>query len=97
MGSIFEFKCTFCNYAINISGGLDRGYDFFIETKNCIKCSQTVDVLVAKKLPGEPDDKFVKVVQQCPNCKSKDLISWNNKCPKCNGRMEKGEMLCDFD
>ena len=58
----------------------------------CEDCKEIVDVLYPY---GEKPEKIV-----CPECGSENLKKWNpktGKCPKCEGKMEKTEIVLMVD
>ena len=58
----------------------------------CEDCKEVVDVLFPY---GKKLEKIV-----CPECGSENLKKWNpktGKCPKCEGKMEKTEIILMVD
>lgn len=101
MGELNFFECSSCNYHAEVSGGKDRGFVAFTQTKVCQDCRQVVDVLVgeAGKLSGPKATTIPKAKQQCPTCKGHNLKVWKGRaCPKCGGKMKKGGgLICMWD
>ena len=61
-------------------------------TYHCKDCQEIVHVLYPY---GEKPEKIT-----CPECGSENLKKWNpktGKCPKCEGKMEKTEIILMMD
>ena len=95
MGCRYEFRCTRCGYTAEVEGGYGAGFLMLVKTQVCNRCSKVVDVAI--EFPLSAQKKYnVKLdendLNRCPNCRSRDLREWtNHQCPKCGGRMKKGE------
>ena len=48
MGQLYGFECPSCGYHTEVSGGKDRGFVAFTQTKVCQDCKQVVDILIGK-------------------------------------------------
>lgn len=51
MGETFEFKCPYCGYRAEVSGGEDCDMIAVTETMICENCRELVDVEVGYALP----------------------------------------------
>jgi DNA-directed RNA polymerase subunit RPC12/RpoP len=99
MGQSYEFRCIRCGYAANVSGNTDAGLLVLIQTMICKTCSEVVDVVTGSS-PGnqESTGELDERVNKCPNCGSGNLQRWTNrKCPKCGGRMKRGDLVTLWD
>jgi predicted nucleic acid-binding Zn ribbon protein len=90
MGSCFDYKCSnpACGYEATVSGGKDMGFCGEVETMVCLDCKELMDVLTA----AAPDLKAVE--RKCDECGGKNLKvfhSGKTRCPKCGGRLKKGD------
>lgn len=101
MGELHTFECPSCGYHAEVSGGKDRGFIAFTQTKVCQNCRQVVDVLTGKatKLSAAQAIIIPKAKQECPACKGHDLKAWKGRlCPKCGGKMALGlGPICMWD
>ena len=93
MATLFEYKCKSCSYTV---AAHPKGHDMIMMgeqyTYHCKDCQKIVHVLYPY---GEKPEKIV-----CPECGSEDLKKWNpktGKCPKCEGKMEKTEIVLMVD
>ena len=93
MARLYEYKCKKCGYSINAH---PKGHDTIMSgelfTYHCEDCKEIVDVCYVY---GEKPEKIV-----CPECGSENLKKWNpkkGKCPKCEGKMEKTEIVLMVD
>lgn len=94
MGSTYSYKCITCKYQVAVSGGKDRGFEIFTETKVCPDCKKVLDV--GMDVVG--DMKSAKVIKRnlakaeprCPECGSFRIKTWKvHDCPKCGGKMKR--------
>ena len=100
MGETYLFKCPSCGYSTEVSGGKDRGFVIFTETKVCQACRELVDVVVAteKGVNAAKPTPIPRAEQQCPNGKGHKMKVWKGHvCPKCDGKMKRGEVICMWD
>ena len=93
MARLFEYKCKRCGYSINAN---PKGHDMImsgeLNSYLCEDCKEIVHVLYPY---GEKPEKIT-----CPECGSENLKKWNPKtgeCPKCEGKMEKTEIILMAD
>ena len=99
MGQSYEFRCVQCGYIANVSDGGDAGFIVLTQTIVCKTCSEVVDV-VTESSPGNQESagEVDESVNKCPNCGSGNLREWTNrKCPKCGGRMKRGDLVTLWD
>ena len=88
-------------YRAEVSGGKDYGMVAVVQTMVCNSCSELVDVLIGRAgtegPTGDPD--YDKDLGVCPQCRGKDLVVWDKSmpCPKCEGRMTKGQSTSLWD
>jgi hypothetical protein len=54
MGRSYWFECGRCGYRAKVSGGADRGKDFFIQTILCLDCKQLYDAVTQIRFPKLP-------------------------------------------
>ena len=101
MGTKFLFKCDSCNYSAELSGGKDSGFVAFVQTMTCNSCKELVDVLIgAYGKEGKTEDvEFNKALGICPKCEGSDVVKWEmgKSCPKCDGKMIRGEVYSLWD
>ena len=93
MGEKRELICPNCNYGVLTSGGLDRGFYVYTNTFVCLDCKSIIDVAVSESKHRNnlhsveaPINPTQPVINECPKCKSNDLVIWNAEkriCPKC--------------
>jgi len=103
MGSSYTFTCTNCGYQAESSGKLDSGMMAVVEPYICNNCNELTDVLVGEfgyKIDKSDlaDDK--KDYYLCSNCSSQNITLWDTKlkpCPKCGGKMKKGQEVIMWD
>ena len=101
MGTRIQFTCEHCGYATQVSGGKDYGMVAVVETMTCRDCRELVDVLIGRQgevgPTGEPD--FDRDLGLCPACLGKNVAAWgaSRPCPKCDGRMARGEIIAMWD
>lgn len=53
MGRLFWFECSRCGYRATVSGGADRGLNFFTQTVACFDCKRLYDVVTRLRVPQE--------------------------------------------
>lgn len=58
MGRTYLFECTKCGLRAKVSGGPDRGHDFFIQTVHCPQCRRLYDVVTRSRVPAETARKL---------------------------------------
>lgn len=93
MATYYEYRCKGCGYT---KAANPKGKDMVMmgEVHNnlCPECKEIVDVLYEY---GKKPEKIV-----CPECGSENLKMWNpktGKCPKCEGKMVKTEIVMMVD
>ena len=94
MATLFEYKCKDCGYTVNAN---PKGHDMIMSgdlyTYLCEDCKEIVDVVYPY---GEKPEKII-----CPECSLENLKIWRNpktgKCPKCEGEMEKTNIVIMVD
>jgi len=53
MGRSYSFECARCGYRAKVSGGADRGLNFFVQTILCRDCKELYDAVVRWRIPDE--------------------------------------------
>ena len=95
MGTSYTFVCSDCGYDAQASGGRDVGMVAVVRTMVCRTCEEVVDVLIGQcGLDGPTGDpEYDKDLGVCPECGGKDMVVWGRArpCPKCAGKMKRGE------
>jgi len=95
MGAHYTYACDRCGYAVEVSGKADFGYTIETATVICLDCRALVDMVTgscAKK--SDPD------IGVCPLCRGSRIAEWDaarRPCPRCEGRMIKGELAALWD
>lgn len=51
MGRSYLFECPKCSYKAEVSGGLDSGLDFSVQTAACRDCRSVFDSVVRIRIP----------------------------------------------
>jgi hypothetical protein len=51
MGRSYLFECSKCGYKAKVSGGLDSGFQFFVQTTACRDCRVIFDSVVRLRTP----------------------------------------------
>lgn len=102
MGSIYRYNCTSCKYKVKVSGGKDRGFEIFTETKVCLNCKEVMDVgtdvVKGMKSATKIKRSLAKSKPRCPECGSVKIKPWEDcTCPKCGGKMKKGARAYFWD
>ena len=102
MGSWFRFTCSKCGYGAEVSGGKDCGMLAVVQTMICQDCAELVDVLIGQcgneGMTGDAD--YDEGIGICPECNGPNVVVWLNRvrpCPKCDGRMTKGQCIALWD
>ncbi len=54
MGRSYWFECGKCGYRAKVSGRLDRGLDFFVQTILCRDCKELYDAVTRLRVALEP-------------------------------------------
>ncbi len=54
MGRTYLFECCRCGYRANVSGGVDRGFHFAVQTILCYECKALHDAVTELKVPTAP-------------------------------------------
>ena len=93
MATYFEYKCKGCGFT---KAANPKGHDMIMSgdlyTYLCEDCKEIVDVVYPY---GEKPEKII-----CPECSLENLKIWNpktGKCPKCEGEMEKTNIVIMVD
>ncbi|MDP3176513.1 MAG: hypothetical protein Q8M76_01335 [Spirochaetaceae bacterium] len=95
MGAHYDFRCDRCGYSAEISGGADFGYVTRTKTALCLDCNALVDVVTETRSKTMAGD-----VGRCPLCRGARIAEWESSgcpCPRCEGRMIKGELTALWD
>src|SRR5258705_376436 len=45
MGRSYWFECSKCGYRAQVSGGPDRGFNFYLQTVSCVNCKRLFDAV----------------------------------------------------
>ena len=53
MGRSYCFECSKCGYRAIVSGGMDRGVQFWVQTVHCLDCRALHDALTRLKAADE--------------------------------------------
>lgn len=53
MGRSYWFECSKCGYRARVSGCLDRGLDFFVQTIFCRDCKQLYDAVTRLRVAAD--------------------------------------------
>ncbi len=53
MGRSYWFECSKCGYRAQVSGGPDRGLNFFLQTVACSDCRQLFDAVTRVRVADE--------------------------------------------
>jgi len=61
MGKSYWFECSRCDYRARVSGGSDRGLDFFVQTILCQDCRQLYDAVTRIRWsdPGGAENRLL--------------------------------------
>jgi hypothetical protein len=98
VGQHFQFQCDACGYEAAVTGGRDVGFAVATRTIACSTCKQLFDVVTSED-PGNP--KAPKVPLRCPSSLNvrHPVKAWKagGPCPRCGGRMPKGQLLAMWD
>ena len=101
MGTKFLFICDACGYKTELSGGKDCGFVAVVQTMTCHDCNELEDVLIgAYGKEGKTEDiEMNKALGICPKCKGSNVVQWDKRksCPKCDGKMIRGEAVALWD
>jgi hypothetical protein len=101
MGMSYQYTCEGCGYEAQVSGGRDVGMMAVVRTMFCRGCRELVDVLIGQcGLDGPTGDAdYDKALGICPECRGDDVVVWKDgrPCPRCEGRMVKGEDFILWD
>jgi len=97
----YQYTCEGCGYEAQVSGGRDVGMMAVVRTMFCRGCRELVDVLIGQcGLDGPTGDAdYDKALGICPECRGDDVVVWKDgrPCPRCEGRMVKGEDFILWD
>ena len=96
MGQRFQFTCESCGYSADVSGGGDAGGTVCTQTYQCLDCRKLFDAVILEMLP---QDRSKAIPPRFPKRKNHRIIEWQagGLCPKCNGPMRAGELMCLWD
>ena len=101
MGTSYLYTCGSCGYEAQVSGGRDIGMMAVVRTMFCRSCCELVDVLIGQcGLDGPTGDpEYDKDLGTCPECRGAEVVAWVNgdPCPKCDGKMVKGDGIILWD
>jgi Zn finger protein HypA/HybF involved in hydrogenase expression len=101
MGTTYLFQCDVCGYKAELSGGRDSGFVALLQTMTCQKCNELVDVIIgAYGKEGKTENVEInKALGLCPKCKGSNVDRWDERksCPKCDGKMIRGEVASLWD
>ena len=101
MGTCYRYSCENCGYEAQVSGGRDIGMQAVVRTMFCRGCRELVDVLIGKFGMDGPtgDADSDRDLGMCPECRGADVVVWvdGNPCPRCKGRMVRGEDFIMWD
>jgi len=101
MGISYDYTCNRCGYDVLVSGGKDCGMLAVVETRVCQNCKSVVDVRIGSRGEEGPtgDPEFDEDLGKCPECGSSKVTVWprHRPCPRCKGRMYKGDGLMLWD
>ena len=97
MAMIQPFKCSHCDYSIQVSGKRDRGFHFSHETVHCKGCKSVYDFILGNDAEMTHEErshlfsgKTSYETTKCQHCESIGLEKWlseNPVCPKCTHKM----------
>jgi hypothetical protein len=51
MGRAYLFECSKCGYKASVSGGLDKGFEFWVQSATCKECRILFDSIVRWRVP----------------------------------------------
>jgi len=51
MGRSYLFECSKCGYKASVSGGVDKGFEFWVQTAACRDCRILFDSVVRRRIP----------------------------------------------
>jgi hypothetical protein len=51
MGRSYWFECSKCGYRAQVSGGPDRGHNFYLQTVACGNCKRLFDAVTKVRVP----------------------------------------------
>jgi transcription elongation factor Elf1 len=57
MGRSYWFECARCGYRAKVSGRVDRGFNFFVQTIVCRDCKELYDAVTRIKVAATPGVK----------------------------------------
>jgi len=84
MGRSYWFECSRCGYRVTVSGGPDRGPDFFVETVQCLDCRKLYDVVIKQRLTLGPKTKGMRLQMPKPPKVAPTFQAALNSLPKSN-------------
>ena len=58
MGRSFYFECSRCGYRARVSGGADRGLNFFVQTILCRDCRELHDAVIRLRVPDNREQRL---------------------------------------
>ncbi len=64
MGRSYWYECDRCGYRAKVSGGPDRGLNFFVQTSVCRDCKQLHDAVVRLRVPDDSRPDYSQLLIQ---------------------------------
>ncbi len=87
MGAVYWYYCRKCKFSVQSEGPTSMG---FIYEGKCFKCEECGNIRdLATKQSDFNTDEWWDVTPVCGKCKSKNVIEWDFKCPKCDIKMSR--------
>jgi len=95
MGTSHRYECAKCKKQVIASLTETEGMSSRVLAVKCNDCGEVSDSVIEQHFDW--NDETVKNEPICEECRSKNVVRWDGKCPKCNVIMvNKGmEMLWD--
>jgi len=92
MANLGDYRCTECGLYGVVSGGVDSLMAGSTETKYCANCEKLMDLMTFLWEGGDVEPK-------CYKCNTHCSLSWvrDDPCPRCNGRMRRGDLIVHAD
>lgn len=66
MGRSYWYECDRCGYRAKVSGGPDRGRDFFVQTIACRDCKELYDAVTRLRVADESRLNYARPLTQQP-------------------------------
>ncbi|HSU54235.1 MAG TPA: hypothetical protein VLT36_09270 [Candidatus Dormibacteraeota bacterium] len=61
MGRSYWFECARCGYRTKVSGRVDRGVDFWVQTVVCRDCRQLYDAVTRLRVPDQLKEQRLRL------------------------------------